>query len=71
MKNWQQNKANTEYLVKVEVLRTGGTAALNNCIFYNHTAQLAFNWKGYDHISPELIQKVKDNAIFPEGVTVK
>lgn len=65
------NKANMEYLVKCEVLRTGGTKALDNCIFYNHTNQLAFNWMSYGHISTELIQTVKDNAKLPEGVTIK
>lgn len=65
------NKAETEYTVKLEVLRVGGLAALKNCIFYDHTKQLAFNWKSYDNISSELIQKVKDNGIFPEGVTIR
>ena len=65
------NKINAEYLVKIEVLRVGGVAALKNCIYYDHTQQLAFNWKSYDNISDELIQKVKDNGKFPEGITIK
>lgn len=64
-------KIEIEYQVKRQVLLTGGEKALNNCIFYNHTKQLAFNWKGYDHISDELIAKITKGAILPEGVTIK
>ena len=62
---------NKEYAVKIEVLRTGGVSALKSCIYYNHTQQLAFNWYQGNTISPELIQKVRDNGKFPEGVTIK
>ena len=58
-----------EYAVKKQVLRIGGTVALNNCIFYTHTKQIAFNWKGYDNISDELIAKLKAELILPDGVT--
>jgi len=58
-----------EYAIKKQVLRIGGSAALNNCIFYTHTKQIAFNWKGYDNISDELISKLKAQLSLPDGVT--
>lgn len=64
-------KATIEFEVKRGVLNTGGEDALNNCIFYNHTNTLAFNWRGYNNISESLIQTVKDHIILPEGVTIE
>ena len=39
----------------------GGEKALDNCIFYNHSQTLAFNFRSYDNISTELIDKIKQN----------
>lgn len=64
-------KATTEYEVKRQVLIFGGEAALKNCIFYNHTNQLSFNWRGYDKISDQLIEKIKAEILLPEGVTIE
>lgn len=64
-------KTNAEFEVKVQVLKIGGEKALKNCIFYNHTQTLAFNWRGYDEISAELIQTIKDEIILPEGVIIE
>ena len=64
------NKAHTEFDVKKQVLIHGGERALKNCIFYNHTKELSFNWKSYDLISEELVNVIKENAVMPEGVTI-
>lgn len=61
----------TEYNLKKQVLQIGGEAALTNCIYYTHTKQIAFNWRGYDRISDELIDKIKAEIILPEGVTIE
>jgi hypothetical protein len=58
-----------EYAIKKQVLKIGGVEALRNCIFYTHTKQIAFNWKGYDKISDDLINKLKSELQLPEGVT--
>lgn len=63
-------KANTEFEVKKQVLLIGGSKALDNCIFYNHSNQLAFNWRSYDNISNELIQKIKNEIQLPEGCSI-
>jgi len=63
-------KATEEFEVKKQVLLIGGEVALNNCIYYNHSRQLAFNWRGYDRISSELIAKITAEIILPEGVTI-
>jgi len=70
---WDQKvkEISTEYSLKKRVLDIGGEAALKNCIYYNHTKQLAFNWKGYDRISDELINKIKAEIILPDGVTIR
>ena len=64
-------KATTEFEVKKQVLIIGGEKALDNCIFYNHTNTLAFNWKGYDKISDELISKIETEIKLPEGVKIE
>jgi len=64
-------KANTEYEVKKQVLIIGGEKALKNCIFYNHSNTLSFNWRGYDKISTELIDKIISLIQLPEGVTIE
>lgn len=70
-RNKKVNKCNIEYEVKRQVLLTGGEEALSNCIFYNHTNTLTFNWKGYNSISESTIQAIKDTIVLPEGVTIE
>lgn len=65
------NEISIEYSLKKRVLHIGGKEALNNCIYYNHTKTLAFNWKGYDRISDELFNKIANEIMLPEGVTIK
>lgn len=65
------NEIRTEYAIKAQVLSIGGKEALSNCIYYNHTKQLAFNWKSYDTITDSLIAKIKAEIKLPEGVTIK
>jgi hypothetical protein len=65
------NKIETEYAIKAQVLTTGGKKALDNCIYYDHTKQLAFNWRSYDCISNELIAKIIAEIKLPEGVTIE
>lgn len=60
-----------EVKVKKLVFEVGGIKALENMIFYNHTKQIAFNWKSYDNISEELIKKIKEEIKLPTGVTIK
>lgn len=62
---------NDEYAIKKQVLIIGGKKALDNSIYYTHTRQLAFNWKGYDKISDELINKIISEIKLPEGITIE
>lgn len=64
-------KVNREIDTKLEVLRVGGTPALDNCIFYTHTNQLAFNWRGYDQMDEETVDAIIEKLQLPEGVTVE
>lgn len=64
-------KINLEYDVKAEVLKAGGKAALDNCIFYNHTQTLTFNWKSYDKIPSDKLAAIMEKLNLPEGVKVK
>jgi hypothetical protein len=52
------NEATEEFEAKKQVLLIGGEKALQNCIYYNHSKTLAFNWKSYDMISEELINEI-------------
>lgn len=72
-KEWNEkiNDISLEFSIKKRVLDIGGEAALNNCIYYNHSKTLAFNWKNYENISKELIDKIKAEIILPEGVTIE
>lgn len=65
------NKANEEFEVKKQVLLIGGKKALDNCIYYNHSRTLSFNWRGYDRISPELYTKIAAEISLPEGVQIE
>jgi hypothetical protein len=58
-----------EYEAKKEVLRKGGKKALDNCIFYNHTNEVSFNWTGYDSLPVEYLNDLISKLELPEGVT--
>jgi len=64
-------KHTNEYEVKKAVLLIGGEKALKNCIFYNHSNELSFNWRNYDNISNELIEKIKAEIKLPKGCIIK
>lgn len=64
-------KITTEYKVKRQVLSVGGKTALDNCIYYTHSKEISFNWRGYDRISDTLVNKLRNEMILPEGVTFK
>lgn len=65
------NKANEEFEVKKAVLILGGEAALNNCIYYNHSRTLSFNWRGYDRLSDETVNKIMSEIKLPDGVKIE
>lgn len=64
------SKAQIEYDIKIQVLKLGGKKALENCIYYNHSNTLGFNWKSYDNISIELIKAIAKEINLPEGCTI-
>lgn len=65
------NKHTKEYEVKKAVLLFGGEKLLNNCIFYNHSETLAFNWRSYDKISEEEYNRIAAAIKLPEGVKIE
>lgn len=65
------NKAQEEFEVKKQVLVVGGKAALNNCIYYNHSRTLSFNWRSYDKISEDKYKEIEQNIKLPEGVKIE
>lgn len=64
-------KITDEFNVMVEVLKVGGKKALDNCIYYNHSETLAFNWKSYDMISEELVNKIIAEIQLPDNVKIE
>lgn len=65
------NKAIEEFEVKKQVLLIGGKKALDNCIYYNHSRTLSFNWRGYDRLSTEAYNKIAAEITLPEGVQIE
>lgn len=65
------NKATVEFEVKKQVLLIGGEKALNNCIFYSHSQTLAFNWKGYDRLSEDVVNTIISEIKLPEGIKIE
>jgi len=65
------NKATEEFEVKKQVLLVGGKKSLDNCIYYNHSKTLSFNWKSYDMISTEQYNKIAELIKLPEGVSIE
>lgn len=60
-----------EYEVKMQVLAIGGEEALKNCIYYNHSRTIAFNWRGYDRISDTNIKAITDKLVLPDGIKIE
>ena len=60
-----------EFEVKRAVLLVAGEKALNNCIYYNHTKTLAFNWISYDQISEETYNNIVASIKLPEGIKIE
>jgi hypothetical protein len=50
------------------VFIAGGLKALQNVIFYNHSQELAFNWRNYNNLSEKEIEKIKKKLRLPKGV---
>lgn len=67
--NKKLNDITEEHNIKLQVLIIGGKAALDNCIYYNHSKTLAFNWKGYESISVDLIAKIQAEIKLPQGAS--
>lgn len=65
------NAINEEYEVKAQVLEFGGKIALDNCIYYNHSRTLAFNWRNYDRISQDMINSIVSKLSLPEGIKIE
>lgn len=64
-------KASNEYKAKLAVLKAGGKKALDNCIYYNHTNTICFNWRNYDNLSTETINQIKSKIKLPKGVSIE
>jgi len=65
------NKITEEFEVKKQVLLIGGKKALDNCIYYNHSRTLSFNWRGYDRLSTEAYNKIAAEITLPGGVQIE
>lgn len=65
------NKIKLEYSVKREVLIKGGKKLLDNCIFYNHSKTLSFNWRGYDKIPHDFLKDFIKKLQLPESVKIQ
>jgi hypothetical protein len=60
-----------EYDVKMQVLSIGGKEALKNCIFYNHTRTLAFNWMNWHRLSDTKVKAIAAKLRLPEGIKIE
>lgn len=69
--NKKLNDITEEHNIMLQVLVLGGKQALDNCIYYNHTKTLSFNWKDYDRISNELYEEIKAKIKLAKGVSIE
>ena len=44
---------------------------MTNCIYYTHSKTLSFNWRGYNRISDQLIEKIAAAIQLPDGVKIE
>ncbi len=66
------NNRKNEIATLKEIFRIGGLKALNNCIFYNHSQELALNWKTYEPmLTPDEVETIKSKAKLPAGVKIE
>ena len=66
------NKINVNLDIKIQLLKLGGEKFIDNCIYYDHTKELCFNWKTYGtKLSESEIEKIKSSIVLPEGSTFK
>lgn len=65
------SELNAECDIELLIFDIGGKAAVDNFIYYTHTKQIAFNWRGYDEIDEALISKIKAEIKLPNGVTFR
>ena len=64
-------KCTEEYEVKKQVLMVGGAIALQNCIYYNHSKTVSFNWRGYSNLDETFVLDIISKLQLPEGVTAE
>lgn len=69
--NKEIEKHTIEFEAKKEVFIKGGKKALDNCIYYSHTKEVAFNWRNYDNLPTDFINELIGKLSLPEGVTAK
>lgn len=62
------NAINEEYDIKKQVLLLSGKAAYDNCIYYNHSRTLSFNWRSYDTLPVDTVNNIIASLTLPEGV---
>jgi hypothetical protein len=66
------NKINVNLDIKIQLLKIGGEKFIDNCIYYDHTKELCFNWRTYGtKLSESEIEKIKSSIVLPEGSTFK
>ena len=65
-------KIKEEYNIK-RIMFSTGKRVYENYIYYDHTKQIAFNWRGYDNITEQEIKDAKElvSNKLPNGVTFK
>lgn len=65
-------KVKEKYNIK-RIMFSAGKKAYKNYIYYDHTKQIAFNWKNYDDMTEQEIKDAKELVIgkLPNGVTFK
>lgn len=61
-----------ELELKKQIILIGGFEALDDCIYYDHTKTIAFNWQTYSKgIDKSLFDKIASEIILPEGVNIE
>ena len=65
-------KIKEEYNIK-RIMFSAGKKAYKNYIYYDHTKQIAFNWRNYDNMTEQEIKDAKEliSDKLPKGVTFK
>lgn len=66
----EKEKLDFELEIKLKLLDFG-EKYYDNCIFYNHSKEIGYNWKSYDLLNEKEIKHLLDNFELPKGVTFK